>query len=281
MTFAATANAIVHAGGTPVIADIDRETLCISPEDIERRHNPPDEGHRPVHFAGRPATSRRSRDRRDVRPTVIEDCAHAIETTIDGRHAGTFGAFGAFSFYVTKNVVTAEGGMLHHLDADAAARVTKAVAARAQCGRLEAVLRRGVQALRGRGTRLQVQHDRSAGCPRVEATRSSRTEPRAAQRDLGPLRRRHSRSSRHRSPLPAEPGPAMRATSTRSCSIWSGSTSAAIGTARTTCARSERGIHYRAVHLHPYYGALVDGGASLANASWVSERTSRFPSGQR
>ena len=53
---------------------------------------------------------------------MIEDCAHAIETTVDGRHAGTFGAFGAFSFYVTKNVVTAEGGMLLTSDADAAAR---------------------------------------------------------------------------------------------------------------------------------------------------------------
>ena len=43
---------------------------------------------------------------------VIEDCAHAIEATIDGRHCGTFGDFGCFSFYVTKNITTVEGGMV-------------------------------------------------------------------------------------------------------------------------------------------------------------------------
>src|SRR5690606_35278562 len=43
---------------------------------------------------------------------VIEDCAHAIETEYHGRKAGTFGDFGCFSFYVTKNVVTGEGGMV-------------------------------------------------------------------------------------------------------------------------------------------------------------------------
>jgi dTDP-4-amino-4,6-dideoxygalactose transaminase len=43
---------------------------------------------------------------------LIEDCAHAIETMYHGRHAGTFGEFGCFSFYVTKNIVTGEGGMI-------------------------------------------------------------------------------------------------------------------------------------------------------------------------
>ncbi len=43
---------------------------------------------------------------------VIEDCAHAIETEYHGRKAGTFGDFGCFSFYVTKNIVTGEGGMV-------------------------------------------------------------------------------------------------------------------------------------------------------------------------
>ena len=47
---------------------------------------------------------------------VIEDCAHAIESLYQGRHTGTFGDLGAFSFYVTKNVVTGEGGMLTTAD---------------------------------------------------------------------------------------------------------------------------------------------------------------------
>jgi dTDP-4-amino-4,6-dideoxygalactose transaminase len=53
---------------------------------------------------------------------VVEDCAHAIETLWQGRHVGTVGDAGAFSFYVTKNVVTGEGGMLVTADPDQAAR---------------------------------------------------------------------------------------------------------------------------------------------------------------
>ena len=55
---------------------------------------------------------------------VIEDCAHAIETEYHGRKAGTFGDFGCFSFYVTKNVVTGEGGMVARpADEELAARI--------------------------------------------------------------------------------------------------------------------------------------------------------------
>jgi dTDP-4-amino-4,6-dideoxygalactose transaminase len=53
---------------------------------------------------------------------VIEDCAHAIETEFHGRPAGTFGDFGCFSFYVTKNVVTGEGGMILGRDEEHIAR---------------------------------------------------------------------------------------------------------------------------------------------------------------
>ena len=54
---------------------------------------------------------------------MIEDCAHAIETQYKGRHAGTFGEFGCFSFYVTKNVITAEGGLVLTRREDDAARI--------------------------------------------------------------------------------------------------------------------------------------------------------------
>src|SRR5690606_18391482 len=53
---------------------------------------------------------------------VIEDCAHAIETEYRGQKAGTFGDFGCFSFYVTKNVATGEGGMILARDPEKAAR---------------------------------------------------------------------------------------------------------------------------------------------------------------
>jgi dTDP-4-amino-4,6-dideoxygalactose transaminase len=124
MTFAATANAVVHAGGRPVLADVDRETMCLTPEAVEAALTPRTRAVVPVHFAGRPcrieeivALARRH----DL--AVVEDCAHAIETLVDGRHAGTFGDFGVFSFYVTKNVVTGEGGMVVTSDETAAARI--------------------------------------------------------------------------------------------------------------------------------------------------------------
>jgi dTDP-4-amino-4,6-dideoxygalactose transaminase len=113
MTFCATVNAIIHAGATPVLCDIDPRTLNIDPADIARKISPRTKAILPVHFAGRPCDMDAITDiatRHGL--TVIEDCAHAIETTYHGRTAGTFGRFGCFSFYVTKNIVTGEGGMV-------------------------------------------------------------------------------------------------------------------------------------------------------------------------
>lgn len=113
MTFCATVNAIIHAGATPVLADIDPATMNISPREIERKLTPRTRAILPVHFAGRPcdmdAIMPLARERN---LKVIEDCAHAIETEYRGQKAGTFGDFGCFSFYSTKNVVTGEGGMV-------------------------------------------------------------------------------------------------------------------------------------------------------------------------
>jgi dTDP-4-amino-4,6-dideoxygalactose transaminase len=67
----------------------------------------------PVHFAGRPCDMTALTTLAAAHGLrVVEDCAHAIEATIDGRHMGTFGDFGCFSFYVTKNMTTVEGGMV-------------------------------------------------------------------------------------------------------------------------------------------------------------------------
>ena len=113
LTFCATINAIIHAGLTPVLADVDPDTQCIDPDAVEAAITPRTEAILPVHFAGRPCDMERIMaiaDRHGL--AVIEDCAHAIETEYHGRKAGTFGDFGCFSFYVTKNVVTGEGGMI-------------------------------------------------------------------------------------------------------------------------------------------------------------------------
>lgn len=124
LTFCATANAIIHAGATPVLADIDPETLNIDPEQVRARLTGRTRAIVPVHFAGRPCEMDALMSIAQVHGLkVIEDCAHAIETVYHGRSVGTIGDFGCFSFYVTKNIVTGEGGMVLTRSEDAAARI--------------------------------------------------------------------------------------------------------------------------------------------------------------
>lgn len=113
MTFCATVNAIIHAGGTPILADVDPRTMNIDPDEIAKKITARTRAILPVHFAGRPCDMdalMTIAEKQGLK--VIEDCAHAIETEYKGRKAGTFGDFGCFSFYVTKNIVTGEGGMV-------------------------------------------------------------------------------------------------------------------------------------------------------------------------
>jgi dTDP-4-amino-4,6-dideoxygalactose transaminase len=124
LTFCATVNAIIHAGGTPVLADVDPETMNIDPIQVEAKLTRRTRAIVPVHFAGRPCDMDGLGDltkRHDLK--LIEDCAHAIESQYKGRNTGTFGDFGCFSFYVTKNIVTGEGGMVLARDEADAARI--------------------------------------------------------------------------------------------------------------------------------------------------------------
>ncbi len=124
MTFCASVNAIIHAGATPVLADCDRETLCLDPADVTRRLTPRTRAILPVHFAGQACDMDALMEIARTRGLkVIEDCAHAIETTYRGTPVGTFGDFGCFSFYVTKNVTTGEGGVVVARGAEDAERV--------------------------------------------------------------------------------------------------------------------------------------------------------------
>lgn len=113
LTFCATVNAIIHAGLTPVLADVDPDTQCVDPTAIKAAITPRTRAVLPVHFAGRPCEMDAIMALASTNDLmVIEDCAHAVETEYRGRKAGTFGDFGCFSFYATKNVVTGEGGMI-------------------------------------------------------------------------------------------------------------------------------------------------------------------------
>lgn len=113
MTFCATVNVIIHAGAIPVLVDVDPVTMNMDPNQVEAKITPRTRALIPVHFAGRPCDMDALCDLAERHNlAIIEDCAHAIETEYKGRPAGLFGVFGCFSFYVTKNVITGEGGMV-------------------------------------------------------------------------------------------------------------------------------------------------------------------------
>jgi dTDP-4-amino-4,6-dideoxygalactose transaminase len=113
LTFCSTVNAIIHAGATPVLADVNPVTMNLDPAEVRRKITPRTRAIVPVHFAGRPCDMNAIVDlatRHSLK--IIEDCAHAIETEYKGKKVGTLGNFGCFSFYATKNIVTGEGGMV-------------------------------------------------------------------------------------------------------------------------------------------------------------------------
>ncbi len=112
-TFCATVNAIFLAGAKPVLVDIDPKTGNIDASKIESVITKKTKAIIPVHLAGYPCEMDAILQiSNHYNILLIEDCAHAIETEYKGKKAGTFGEFGCFSFYTTKNIVTAEGGML-------------------------------------------------------------------------------------------------------------------------------------------------------------------------
>src|SRR5262249_1833909 len=111
LTFCATVNAIIHAGATPVLVDVDYRTMNLAVEKIEEKITNRTKAILPVHFAGRACEMERLLEiARDHELKVIEDCAHAIETEYHGVPAGSIGDFGCFSFYPTKNITTGDGG---------------------------------------------------------------------------------------------------------------------------------------------------------------------------
>ncbi len=113
MTFAATANAILHTGAQPVFVDIERRTMNIDPELIAAKLSPKTRAILPVHLCGRPCNMDRIMElARQNNLLVIEDAAHAIEAVYKDKKIGTIGDMTVFSFYVTKNLVTGEGGMV-------------------------------------------------------------------------------------------------------------------------------------------------------------------------
>ena len=109
ITWPATANVIVHTGARPVFADVRESDLNIDPDRVAELVSPRTKAIVPVHLAGQPA---------DLDPLhalglpVIEDAAHAVESTYRGRKLGALSEATCFSLYATKNVAAGEGGLI-------------------------------------------------------------------------------------------------------------------------------------------------------------------------
>lgn len=113
LTFVSTANVILHVGAKVVFADVDRQTGNIDPEEIEKRISKKTKAIIPVHLHGRPCQMDKiSQIAKKHNLFVLEDAAHATEAWYKNKKIGSISDMTAFSFYVTKNVATGEGGML-------------------------------------------------------------------------------------------------------------------------------------------------------------------------
>jgi dTDP-4-amino-4,6-dideoxygalactose transaminase len=113
MTFAATINVIEHVGATPVLADIEVDTLNLRPSAVEAVLSPRTRAIIPVHYAGHPADLDPLQDLADRAGAILlEDAAHALIASYRGRTIGSGSNPVSFSFYATKNLTTGEGGML-------------------------------------------------------------------------------------------------------------------------------------------------------------------------
>jgi dTDP-4-amino-4,6-dideoxygalactose transaminase len=113
MTFCATANIVVHLGATPVLVDVEPDTLNIDPRCLEAAISPRTKAVIPVHLYGHPCDMDGIREiARTYNLLVVEDAAHAVGAEWRGQRVGSLSPATVFSFYATKNLTTAEGGMI-------------------------------------------------------------------------------------------------------------------------------------------------------------------------
>ena len=113
LTFPSAINEMVHERITPVFVDVEPDTLNLDVSQVEERITPRTRAIMPVHFAGHPVEQDRLREIADRHGLlVIGDAAHATESTFRGRHVSRLEDMTAYSFYATKNLTTGEGGML-------------------------------------------------------------------------------------------------------------------------------------------------------------------------
>lgn len=297
LTFASTANVVLHRGAELFLVDVDRDTMNLSPAGLERflEHNcerDPAGGrprHRrsgaeivavvPVHFAGRPcdmdaigAIARRHGLK------IVEDAAHAIEARVGGRKVGSIADLTCFSFYATKNVTTGEGGMITLADDSVAAEL-----------RTMALHGLSLDAWRRFSNRDAQHYEVTAPGYKYNLTDI------AASIGLHQLRRVERNLQRREAiwqrydrafadlplQLPAAPQPGMRH-ARHLYTVLVDPPAAGIDRdelrRRLHLRNIGSGIHFVAVHLHEFYRRHLGlAPEDLPNATWISARTLSLP----
>jgi len=278
MTFVASANAVEHAGAKPVLVDSVPETGLIDLAAAEAAVSPRTRAIMPVHLAGRPVDMddlHALRDRQGI--FVVEDAAHAIGAEWHGRKVGSFGNLAAFSFYVTKNISTIEGGALVTEDGALAAEVERLALHGLSLGAWQRFSDSGFrhyEVVRP-GFKYNMTDVQAAVGLHQLPQLNAWIEHRAALWDrydslLGGLPVQtpapptaEMRHARHLYQVLLDPDAPL----TRD-ELLDGLTARKIGT----------GVHYRGVHLHPFYREKYDlrpGDFPVATA--ISERTLSLP----
>jgi perosamine synthetase len=124
MTFVSTAHVVAYNLATPVFADVDPRTLALDLDDVGRKLTARTRAIVPVHYSGRPVDLEALREVAGQVP-IVEDCAHAAGARYKGRHVGSIGQIGCFSFHAVKNLAMGDGGALLTANTDWAQRAKR------------------------------------------------------------------------------------------------------------------------------------------------------------
>jgi dTDP-4-amino-4,6-dideoxygalactose transaminase len=278
MTFVASANAVEHRGATPVLVDSDPASGLLDLDAVEAAITERTKAIMPVHLAGRPVDLdrlNRLRDRHGL--LVVEDAAHAIGAEWRGQRIGGHGNLAAFSFYVTKNVTTVEGGAVATDDPEIAAEVERLALHGLSLGAWQRFSDAGFRHYEvvEPGFKFNLTDVQAAlglhQLPRLDGWIDARAQ-RWERYDelLGGL------------PLATPPPPAPQTRHARHLYQVRVDPGAPLSRDELLDALTERrigaGVHYRGVHLHPYYRDRyrIDP-AALPVATEISERTLSLP----
>jgi dTDP-4-amino-4,6-dideoxygalactose transaminase len=278
MTFVASANAVEHAGATPVLVDSEPRTGLMDIDAMEAAITGRTAAVMPVHLAGRPMDMDRLnaiRDRHGLH--LVEDAAHAIGAEWRGRKIGAFGNLTAYSFYATKNITTGEGGALTTSDPATAAEVERLALHGLSLGAWQRFSDAGFKhyEVETPGFKFNMMDLQAAlgihQLPRLDEWIDRRAElwDRYDELLAGlPL------------DLPAPPAPETR--HARHLYQVLVRPEAGVDRDRTVELLTRRrigvGVHYRGVHLHPYYRDRYElDPESLPVATDISERTLSLP----